>query len=146
MESGRLVDLLWVEDDAADRELILELARSQLGGLAILALTDGHEALAWLRGRRREELPRVVVLDLHLPGLNGLRVLEHIRANPHTAALPVVIFTSSANPVQVGACYQAGANSYVVKPSNWEQYLRCFVQLATYWTRQNACYPPCFSE
>lgn len=141
MRCGTKVDVLWVEDSPSDRELALSLAHEALRGLAVLTIPDGLEALAWLQQQPRPFLPQVVILDLHLRNLDGLQVLRHIRENPRTRELPVVVFTSSTRPDHVVACYRAGANSYVVKPAAFEEYLRSFVHLATYWTKQNLKLP-----
>ncbi len=137
MGRGTIVDVLWVEDNPSDRDLALSLAGEALQGLAIFSIGDGLEALEWLHRQPRPVLPRVVVLDLNLPSLDGIEVLRRIRDHPRTQALPVVVFTSSTHPAHVAACYRAGANSYVVKPTTFDAYLRAFVELATYWTKHN---------
>ncbi len=131
------VDALWAEDNLADRDLVRSLAGGALDGTAILTVTDGFEALQWLHEQQHPSLPCVILLDLSLPGLDGIEVLRRIRAHPRTEKLPVVVFTASTDPSHVLACYRAGANSYVVRPSRYEEYLRVFVQLTTYRTKYN---------
>ncbi|GIW45085.1 MAG: response regulator [Candidatus Binatia bacterium] len=136
MRRGERVDLLWVEDDLTDRELILRVLRETAPALHICTASDGREALAWLEPQNAS-LPRAVLLDLNLPDMSGIEVLRHIRGQPHTRTLPVVVFTGSANPHDIAACYRAGANSYVVKPAEFGDYQKVFFQVATYWVRHN---------
>lgn len=136
MRREERVDLLWIEDDPTDRELVLRVVRETAPGLRIHSTGDGRQALAWLDQQQRS-LPRVVMLDLNLPDMSGIEVLRHIRSGPQTTTLPVVVFTGSANPQDIAACYRAGANSYVVKPSGFADYQTAFIEVATYWLRYN---------
>jgi two-component system response regulator len=132
------VDVLWVEDDALDGELALECLARGLEGLSVRLVSDGREALEWVRAcGSRSSLPLVVLLDLHLPGADGLEVLREIRSSPATGLLPVVVFSSAADPRTIEACYRAGANSYVLKPASFAEYLQVLSQVVQYWVRTN---------
>lgn len=131
--------ILLVEDDPDDELLTCRaLAESKVANRVIVA-RDGAEALELLFGSDaagREpmaNLPEVVLLDLKLPKVSGLEVLERIRAEPRTRSLPVVVLTSSGEDRDVGDCYALGANSYVQKPVEFERFLNAAKQLGLYW-------------
>ncbi|WP_374571167.1 response regulator [Phenylobacterium sp.] len=144
--SGQAVTLLLVEDSPQDLELTLrELLASKLSA-GVKVLRDGAEALDFLfcegaYAERPPELgPRAVFLDLKLPKVDGLEVLRRIKADPRTQATPVVVLSSSREERDVAAAYAAGANSYVVKPVNFDQFSQMVRQVAAYWLRTN--HPP----
>ena len=109
---------------------------------------DGQEALDWLlcRGKHADRdpclLPTVVLLDLKLPRINGLEVLEQIRQNPFTSRLPVVILTSSREEQDILRGYDLGANSYIRKPVDFEQFTHAIKELGVYWMVINEPPPP----
>lgn len=137
------VRILLVEDNPDDAEMALRaLGKGELPG-AVQHARDGEEALEFLFGqgafasRPGWMSVRVVLLDLKLPKLDGLDVLEKVRADPRTRTLPVVVLTSSMLPADVQACYRAGANSFVVKPVEFSEHARTVKDLGTYWLRVN---------
>jgi two-component system response regulator len=87
-------------------------------------------------------MPSVVLLDLHLPKIDGFEVLRRIRSNPKTKRLPVVILTTSNEPMDVATCYDDGANSYIRKPVNFTQFAEAIIQLGLYWLVINEVPPP----
>ncbi|RYG34977.1 response regulator [bacterium] len=127
--------VLLVEDNADDERLTLRALRRVNPQLSVDVARDGQEAL----GRIREfpDLYSVVLLDLKLPKLNGIEVLQAIRENPATARQIVVVLTSSDEPSDVKACYQKFANSYVRKPVDFEEFGRTIGELGLYWLRTN---------
>ena len=137
------LDLLLVEADPLEAELLLrplsELAASERIGVA----RDGEEALDYLLGRGTYRhrlggsLPRLVLLELKLPRLDGAAVLRALRASPRTATIPVVVLTSSAEPRELAQCYQAGANSCVRKPVEFGELAETLRTLGRYWLRLN---------
>jgi two-component system response regulator len=141
------LDLLLVEDDPLEAELLLrplrELAEPGRIGLA----RDGEEALDYLLGRGAYRhrlggvLPRLVLLELKLPRLDGVEVLRTLRASPRTTSVPVVVLTSSAESREVTQCYQAGANSCVRKPVEFREFAETVRTLGRYWLRLNQAAP-----
>lgn len=132
--------ILLVEDNEDDIDLtLLAFKRSKLANEVIVA-RDGVEALEMLHGREGEATPAsptVVLLDLKLPRLDGFQVLERIREHPATRLLPVVVLTSSAQERDVIQTYTSGANSYIVKPVDFEQFLVAAQRIGMYWLLLN---------
>src|SRR5947209_5396747 len=131
--------ILLVEDNPRDEALILRaLKKSNVAGEVVVA-RDGAEALDFLfgtgahAGRDTSAMPRVVLLDLKLPKLDGLQVLRRIRADERTRRLPVVVFTSSGEEEDLVKSYDLGANSFVRKPVDFEQLSEAARQLGLYW-------------
>ena len=136
-----------VEDNPRDEALILRaLKKSNVAGEVVVA-RDGAEALDFLfgtgahAGRDTSAMPRVVLLDLKLPKLDGLQVLRRIRADERTRRLPVVVFTSSSEEEDMIRSYDLGANNYVRKPVDFEQFLEATRQLGLYWLVLNEVAP-----
>lgn len=127
--------ILLVEDNHKDEELTLRaLTRNKISEQVVVA-RDGQEALDYLFSAA--ELPRLVLLDLKLPKLDGIEVLRRVRANAETRLLPVVILTSSIEERDRLAGYSAGANSYVRKPVSFTEFMEAVRQLGSYWLVQN---------
>jgi two-component system, response regulator len=135
--------VLLVESDPLEAELLLrslgELAETDRIGVA----RDGEEALDYLLGRNayRHRLglppPAVVLLALRLPRIDGVEVLRTLRASPRTAMVPVVVLSSATEPRELAQCYQAGANSCVVKPIGFRELAQTLQELGHYWLRLN---------
>ena len=135
--------ILLVEDSAGDRELALHaLGRGGFTG-RIEQAKDGEEALERLfcRGpwaeRDPEDLPRAVLLDIKMPRVGGLEVLRELKASERLREVPVVMLTSSAEPSDVATCYALGANSFVVKPVDIDEYFRSIGDVGRYWVLLN---------
>lgn len=134
-----LRSILLVEDNRDDEELTLRaLARNNIGN-KVVVVRDGQEAVDWLEGtgahagRDVNDLPALILLDLKLPKLDGLEVLQRVRGNQRTALVPVVILTSSKEDRDRMGGYQGGANSYVQKPVDFSQFVEAVRQLGLYW-------------
>ena len=125
--------ILLVDDNPDDVELTVRAFRSTDVHEDIRIARDGAEAIDQLFGSTERALPALVLLDLKLPGLDGVDVLRRIRADPRTRALPVVILTSSNERVDLMNCYRLGANSYVRKPVSFTDFLSATRQIASYW-------------
>ena len=143
--------ILLVEDDPRDEALTLRaLAQNNVDEVTVVR--DGAEALDFLfgtgahAGRDVSVAPKVILLDLKLPKIDGLEVLRKMRLDPRTARLPVVIFTSSSEDEDVISSYSLGANSYVRKPVDFEQFLEATKQLGLYWLEINQTAPPVASK
>lgn len=139
--------ILLVEDNPDDVALTLRAFKKSKIANQIVVVTDGMEALDYLRGtgiysgRDTRISPAVVLLDLNLPKLGGLEVLKQIRSNKSTELLPVVILTSSKEESDLVAGYKLGANSYVRKPVDFEQFSEAAQQLNLYWLVLNEAPP-----
>ena len=136
-------DILVVEDNPADAELMLRALRRANVANPVTVVEDGAEAMDYLFGtgshtaRPNGRTPRVVLLDLKLPKLTGLEVLERIRADERTRRVPVVVVTSSREEPDIEKAYALGVNSYVVKPVEFEAFAEAMVQVGMYWVLLN---------
>lgn len=137
-----LKPILLVEDDLRDQELtLLALERSQLAN-DVVVLRDGAAALDYLRregeyAARDEGNPAVILLDLKLPKVNGLEVLEAVRKNPALRSIPVVMLTSSQEEADLLRSYELGVNAYVVKPVEFKQFVSSIADLGVFWAVLN---------
>jgi two-component system, response regulator len=135
--------ILLVEDNPDDEELTLRALRQAKVANDIAVVRDGGEALEFLfaegrhAGRDVAKMPGVVLLDLKLPKLSGLDVLQHLRADERTKLLPVVILTSSSEEEDMLKSYRFGANSYVRKPVEFSAFVSAVSQLGIYWVLLN---------
>ena len=142
-----ITDILLVEDSPLEIELTLRPLRELDPGHHIEVARDGEEALDFLlaRGEFRHRLgaalPRLVLLDLKLPRLDGAEVLRGIRGNSRAALVPIVVLTSSSDPRQLAQCYQLGANSCVQKPVRHEEFRATVQSIARYWLGLNLAPP-----
>lgn len=137
------VEIVIVEDNPGDAELtILALKKINLDR-RVLHLSDGAEALDYMfrqgvfEDRPVCPPPKVIFLDLKMPRVDGLEVLEQIKANEQTRSVPVVILTSSAEETDIQRAYALGANSFIVKPVDFEEFSHTVASLGTYWTEIN---------
>lgn len=137
------VEILLVEDNPADVELTLRSFRLNKLANQIPVARDGEEALNFLfcRGpyahRRFDNPPRLVLLDLKLPKVDGMEVLREVKNDPRTKAIPVVILTSSKEEKDLVNGYQLGVNSYIQKPVDFDQFREVVKQLGLYWLLVN---------
>ena len=133
------VEILLAEDNASDAEMTI--AALKKNGLAnkLLHVKDGAAALDFLfaegeySGRNVEKKPKVILLDLKMPKVNGIEVLQKIRTDERTKNIPVVMLTSSKEDPDIKNCYDLGVNSYVVKPVEFEDFQKAVTELGLYW-------------
>lgn len=129
--------ILLVEDNADDEQLTLRAMRQSDIPNIIRVARDGAEALDKLFGAGQDRLPDLVLLDLKLPKVNGLEVLQKIRSDDRTKTLPVVVLTSSDEERDIVESYELGANSYIRKPVDFDQFIDAVRQLGLYWLSMN---------
>ncbi|WP_040667400.1 response regulator [Nitrolancea hollandica] len=137
------VEILLVEDNPHDLELTMHALRQHQLANRIHVARNGLEALDFLlcrgafAGRSIADTPKVVLLDLKLPLVDGIEVLRQIKANPDTQAIPVVVLTSSREEKDIVETYQLGVNSYIVKPVDFVQFTDAVRQIGLYWVLLN---------
>lgn len=137
------VEILLVEDNPSDAELTMRALRKRKLANRVHHAKDGAEALEFLfaegpyAGRNVGDGPRVIMLDLKLPKVDGLEVLRRIKADARTRTIPVVVLTSSREDSDLEECYTLGVNSYIVKPVEFENFVRAVSELGFYWLLLN---------
>jgi len=134
------VEIILVEDNISDADLVMRSLRKNNFFNSVLHLHDGQEALDHIFGSGEIKMrtpPKVILLDLKMPKVSGLEVLEKLKADERTKAIPVVILTSSNEDPDLQKCYQLGANSYVVKPVVYDDFINAITQLGIYWLLMN---------
>ena len=141
------VEILLVEDNPHDLEMTLRALRKNNVANSITSVTDGEAALDFIfargkyAGRSIDHPPRVVFLDLKLPKVDGIDVLKQIKSDERTKRIPVVVVTSSAEERDRVNSYQLGVNSYVVKPIEFESFVKTIADLGFYWMAINKSAP-----
>lgn len=139
VKDHEIVEILLVEDNPTDTELALRALRKKNLANHLTWVKDGEEALDFLfcqgayAGREGCQTPRVILLDLRLPKVDGLEVLQKIKADERTKRIPVVVLTTSKEDRDLTAAYDNGANSYIRKPVDFAQFLEAVNQLGVYW-------------
>jgi two-component system response regulator len=135
--------ILLIEDQQDDVELTLRAFSKSEVAHEIVAVRDGEEALDFLfstgayANRDRSLVPSVVLLDLKIPKVNGLEILQRMRADERTRHIPVVVLTSSSEDRDISACYRSGANSFICKPVNFSEFIDTANYLGRYWLGLN---------
>lgn len=133
------VEILIVEDNIDDADLAIRALRKHNLANNVVHLTDGAQALDFLfgigeyAGRDSTITPKVILLDLKMPKVNGLEVLAKIKEDPRTKVIPVVVLTSSEEDPDIKKCYALGANSYIVKPVEFNNFSKTVTDLGLYW-------------
>jgi CheY-like chemotaxis protein len=137
---ARRIDILLVEDDQADAELALRALSRTAPGPSVQHAADAESALHALTALGLR--PRLVLLDLKLPGMSGLDFLQALRAGPPTRLLPVVVFTSSAEPKDLAGSYGLGANAYAQKPVDFDAFGDTLRRVCDFWLAVNRTHEP----
>lgn len=142
----QIIEILLVEDNPYDAELALNALQKKHLANSIHHVEDGEEALDFIfcrnkySSRSMQNQPKVVLLDLKMPKVNGIEVLRQIRADEKTKTIPVVVLTSSKEDPDVKICYELGVNSYIVKPVDFDNFFKAVEELGLYWLLLN--HPP----
>lgn len=140
---SRSIEILLVEDSPEDLELTLRALRKANLANHIEVARDGAEALDFIfcegahKHRRMDDVPRLILLDLKLPKIDGLEVLKRIKSEERTRSIPIVILTSSKEQKDVLEGYRLGVNSYIVKPVNFDGFTAAVQELGMYWLLLN---------
>ena len=138
------VEILLVEDNVTDAELTIRELKKHNMANNLVHVKNGEEALEFIFAtgkyastREVHHPPKVILLDIQMPKVNGIEVLQRIKADERTRSIPVVILTSSKEHPDVQKCYDLGANSYIVKPVNFEGFAQAIKNLGFYWLLLN---------
>ena len=134
-------EIMLVEDDPNDAELIMRAFRKGKLATRVVHLRDGVEAMDYVTNARgglgMVHLPKVIVMDLKLPRLNGLEVLQRLKSDALTKDVPVVMLTSSQEESDIAKAYALGANSYITKPIEFDAFSKTVMDMGAYWLRLN---------
>lgn len=134
--------ILLVEDNPVDLDLTLRAFAKRKLSNPVHVARDGAEALSWIpRWESGELWPALILLDLKLPKVDGLEVLRQLKTHPSLRAIPVVVLTTSSEDVDIQKAYTLGANSYIVKPVNFEKFTEVAAQVELYWCLLNKLPP-----
>jgi two-component system response regulator len=138
------IEVLLVEDSINDAELTIRELKKHNMANNLVHVKNGEEALDFIFGsgkfagkREMFHFPKLVLLDIQMPKVNGIEVLQKIRDDPRTKKIPVVILTSSKQDPDIQRCYELGVNSYIVKPVNFEGFAQAIKNLGFYWLLLN---------
>ena len=140
---NNIVEILLVEDNMGDAELTIRALKKNNLANHLVHLEDGQEALDYIfaegnySNRNIENTPKLILLDLKMPKINGIQVLQKIKSDDRTKKIPVIVLTSSKEDPDIEECYLLGANSYVVKPVQFEKFLAAVSEIGLYWLLLN---------
>ena len=143
MINEQVVEILLVEDNPNDAELTIRALKKNHLANSLVHVKDGAEALAFIFGtgayadRNLENGPRMILLDLKLPKVDGLEVLKKVKSDERTKVIPVIVLTSSKEERDVIESYKLGVNSYIVKPVDFDKFTQCVSELGLYWLLLN---------
>ena len=141
--SNQEVEIILVEDNPDDAALAIRALKKNNLANNLIHLKDGAEGLEFIfgegkyAGRNTDNMPKVILLDLKMPRVNGIEFLDKIKSSLMTKSIPVVVLTSSAEDPDIKRCYELGANSYIVKPVEFENFAKTIVELGLYWMIYN---------
>lgn len=133
------IEILLVEDNPSDAEMTIDALKKNNLANKLLHVKDGAAALDFIfaegeyAGMQIENTIRVILLDLKMPKINGIQVLQRIRADERTKRIPVVVLTSSKEDPDIKKCYDLGVNSYVVKPVEFDEFQKAISEVGLYW-------------
>ena len=143
MSIDQTVDILLVEDNPHEALLTIRSFKKSNVGCRLLHIDDGAEALDFIfsrnkyAGRNPQNLPKLILLDLKLPKIGGLEILKAIKMDEQTKKIPVIVLTSSNVAPDINSSYELGANSYIVKPVDFDSFSKAVTDLGMYWLLLN---------
>ncbi|GCC50481.1 response regulator [Chryseotalea sanaruensis] len=138
-----IVEILLIEDNEHDAEMTIRALKKNRITNGVIHLKDGEQALHFLfgtgefDGRNTNEKPKVILLDLKMPKVDGIEVLQQIKSNELTKTIPVVVLTSSKENPDIEKCYALGVNSYIVKPVDFTGFMEAITHSGMYWVMLN---------
>jgi two-component system response regulator len=140
---NNVIEILLIEDNMNDAEMTIRALKKQNIANNLIHLKDGAIALDFLfgtgeyTGRNTKNKPKIILLDLKMPKVNGLEVLEKLKSTEETKKIPVVVLTSSKEHPDIEKCYELGVNSYIVKPVEFNNFIKAVSDLGLYWLLLN---------
>ena len=144
--SNGKVDIVLCEDNGNDAELTIRALSKQGLSKSLIHLKDGEELLHYMyckgayAGRNADELPRLIILDLKMPKVDGLEAIRKLKSDKHTSMIPIVLLSSSKEEKDIRESYILGVNSYIVKPVEFEGYVKAVSTMGLYWLILNQPY------
>jgi two-component system, response regulator len=143
METFSQVEILLVEDNPNDAEMALRALKKNNLANKVLLVVDGEEALDYMYSRGKfklkpaSNLPKIILLDLKLPKVDGLEVLKILKSDPEKKVIPIIVLTSSKEETDIIQSYKLGVNSYIVKPVEFDKFVRSVRDMGFYWLLLN---------
>jgi two-component system response regulator len=137
------IDIILVEDNADDADLTMRALRKNNLTSSLIHLQDGEEALDYIfckgafSGRSPGDIPKLILLDLKMPKVDGIEVLRQLKSDVRTKVIPVVLLTSSNEDRDIVECYRLGVNSYIVKPVEFASFVKVVSDIGLYWLSMN---------
>ncbi len=128
-----IVDIILVEDNLDDARLTMRALKKKNLANNLLHMRDGVEIMEYLKENRDSHLPKIILLDIKMPKVDGLEVLQFIKSDEKLKAIPVVLLTSSKEQKDIIKSYQLGANAYIVKPVDFENFLEAVNEIGMFW-------------
>lgn len=133
MKETNAIEILLVEDNPDDARLTIRTLKKNNLANNLLHLEDGEEAINYLDNNKNNKLPKVILLDLKMPKVDGIEVLKHIKNDDVLKLIPVVVLTSSKEEKDVVESYKLGVNAYIVKPVDFEKFAKSIVEIGFFW-------------
>lgn len=132
------LNILYVEDNEDYIDFVKRAVKKNNIPIKVSSVTDGQKAVEYLNNNDAAvKKANLILLDIHLPGIDGIEVLKKLRKDEHMSLVPVIMFSTSDNPADVKKCYQYGANAYVVKPMGMEQLSSSLSSIYNFWINHN---------
>jgi two-component system, response regulator len=137
MESNNIIEILLVEDNPDDAGLTIRALKKHNLANHLLHLSDGEEALAYLFSEKMTSIPKVILLDLKMPKVDGIEVLRRIKTDEKRKVIPVVVLTSSKEERDIVESYKLGVNAYIVKPVDFDKFAKAIAEIGFFWLLLN---------
>ena len=137
MENNNTVEILLIEDNPDDAGLTIRALKKHNLANHLLHLQDGEEALNFIFGQKMASIPKVILLDLKMPKVDGIEVLRKIKADEQTKIIPVVVLTSSKEEKDIVESYKLGVNAYIVKPVDFDKFVKAVSEIGFFWLLLN---------